>query len=56
MANRREYGHGAADGRRSGGYQLVNASTNGCLTSEGIGWGARVAACSNAENQVWTLS
>ncbi|MFJ2193340.1 protein kinase [Kitasatospora sp. NPDC087861] len=39
-----------------GGYQIVNFWNKGCLTSDGIAHMARVAACSNAANQVWTLS
>ncbi|MEV7940581.1 protein kinase [Kitasatospora sp. NPDC088264] len=38
-----------------GGYQIVNGATKGCLTSDGAGYYVRVAACSNAENQVWEL-
>ncbi|MFJ3218286.1 protein kinase [Kitasatospora sp. NPDC086801] len=39
-----------------GGYQIVNVATKGCLTSDGIGYWARVTACSHANNQVWVLS
>ncbi|MFF1792076.1 protein kinase [Kitasatospora sp. NPDC058243] len=39
-----------------GGYQIVNGTTKGCLTSDGVAHYVRVAACSNAESQVWALS
>ncbi|MFD8086347.1 RICIN domain-containing protein [Kitasatospora sp. NPDC059722] len=39
-----------------GGYQVVNSSTKQCLTSDGMAQWVRVQACSEADNQVWTLS
>ncbi|MFI9330094.1 protein kinase [Kitasatospora sp. NPDC052868] len=39
-----------------GGHHIVNAFTKGCLTSDGIAQWARMSACSDADNQVWTLS
>ncbi|MBV2155833.1 serine/threonine-protein kinase [Kitasatospora sp. SUK 42] len=38
------------------GYQVVNHATKQCLTSDGPGYFVRVAACSDAEGQVWTFS
>ncbi|MFF3008203.1 protein kinase [Kitasatospora sp. NPDC057940] len=39
-----------------GGYQIVNGTTKGCLTSDGVAYYVRVAACTSADNQVWALS
>ncbi|MEU3564885.1 protein kinase [Kitasatospora sp. NPDC006786] len=38
-----------------GGHRIVNADTSLCLTSDGVGHWVRVAPCSGADNQVWTL-
>ncbi|WP_049661055.1 RICIN domain-containing protein, partial [Kitasatospora sp. MY 5-36] len=38
-----------------GGYRIANVATQLCLTSEGIGVGTHVAACTGAQNQVWTF-
>ncbi|MFF2617343.1 serine/threonine protein kinase [Kitasatospora sp. NPDC058046] len=39
-----------------GGYRIANVATQLCLTSEGIGVGTHVAACTGAQNQVWTFN
>ncbi|MEE1788509.1 protein kinase [Streptomyces sp. SP17BM10] len=39
-----------------GGYEVVNASTKQCLTSDGMAQWVRTQACSAEDNQVWTLS
>ncbi|GAA2248782.1 MULTISPECIES: serine/threonine protein kinase [Kitasatospora] len=40
----------------TGGYQILNSYTKQCLTSGGLAQWAFVQACSNAPNQVWTIS
>ncbi|MEV7027659.1 RICIN domain-containing protein [Kitasatospora sp. NPDC093558] len=39
-----------------GGYEIVNSSTEQCLTSDGAAQWAKVQACSKADNQVWTVT